>query len=108
MEEYGTGDSQSFQVFPRESVADEDEESGSGQTVYADFNFAVCFLIGGRLTLDYDENMALLKVNRHLTLLRIQHYNHPGLQGIPLHLCKDSLKVSTLLSCAELQYKIQG
>ena len=61
--EYGTGDSQSFQVFPRESVANEDEESGSRQTVYADFDFAVCFLIasGGRLTLDYDENMALLR-----------------------------------------------
>ena len=43
MEEYGTGDSQSFQVFPRESVADEDEESVPGQTVYADFDFAVCF-----------------------------------------------------------------
>ena len=52
-------------------MADEDEESVPGQTVYADFDFAVCFLIGGRLTLDYDENMALLKVNRHLTLLRI-------------------------------------
>ena len=91
-------------MFPRESVANEDEESGSRQTVYADFDFAVCFLIGGRLTLDYDENMALLKaVNRHLTLLRIQHYNHPGLQGIPLHRCKYSLKVSTLLSCVELQ-----
>ena len=52
---------------------------------YAYFDFAVCFLIGGRSTLDYDVNMALLKVNRHLTLLRIQHYNHPGLQGIPLY-----------------------
>ena len=90
-------------MFPRESVADEDEESVPGQTVYADFDYAVCFLIGGRLTLDYDENMALLKVNRHLTLFRIQHYNHPGLQGIPLHRCKYSLKVSSLLSCAELQ-----
>ena len=60
MEEYGTGDSQSFRVFPHESVADEDEESVPGQTTYADFDFAVCFLIGGRLTLDYDENMALL------------------------------------------------
>ena len=45
----------------------------------------MCFLIGGQLMLDYDGNMALLKVNRHLTLFRIQHYNHPGLQGIPLH-----------------------
>ena len=52
--------------------------------------------------LDNDENMALL------TLLRIQHYNHPGLQGIPLHQCDYSLKVSSLLSCAELQYKVQG
>ena len=108
IEEYGTGDSQSFQVFPRESVVDEDEESVPGQTIYADFDFTVCFLIGGRLTLDYDENMALLKVNRHITLLRIQHYNHPGLQGIPLHQCKYSLKVSTLLSCTELQYDVQG
>ena len=66
-------------MFPRESAADEDEECGSGQTVYTDFDFAMCFLIGGRLVLDYDENMALLKVNRHLALLRIQHYNHPGL-----------------------------
>ena len=64
---------------PHGSAADEDEESGSGQTVYADFDFSVCFLIGGRLMLDYDENMGLLKVNRHLALLRIQHYNHPGL-----------------------------
>ena len=95
-------------MFPRESAADEDEESGSGQTVYADFDFSMCFLIGGRLMLDYDGNMALLKVNRHLALLRIQHYNHPGLQGIPLHLCKYSLKVSSLLSCAELQNKVQG
>ena len=75
-------------MFPRESAADEDEESGSGQTVYADFDFAMCFLIGGRLMLDYDGNMALLKVNRHLALLRIQHeiqhYNHPLLQGSPL------------------------
>ena len=54
--------------------------------------------------LDYDENMALLKENRHLTLFGIQHYNHPGLQGIPLHQCKCSLKVSSLLSCAELHY----
>ena len=108
MEEYGTGDRESFRVFPRESVADEDEESVPGQTVYADFDFSVCFLIGGRLMLDYDENMALLKVNRHLTQLRIQHYNHPGLQGIPLHRCKYSLKVSSLLSCAELQYKVQS
>ena len=52
---------------------------------YADFNFSMCFLIGGRLTLDYNENVALSKVNRHLTLFRIQHYNHPGLQGIPPH-----------------------
>ena len=95
-------------MFPRESAADEDEESGSGQTVYADFDFSMCFLIGGRLMLDYDENMALLKVNRHLTLLRIQHYYHPGLQGTPLHRCKYSLKVSSLLSCAELQNKVQG
>ena len=43
MEEYGTGDSQSFRVFPRESVADEDEESGPGQTVYADFDYSMCF-----------------------------------------------------------------
>ena len=107
MEEYGTDDSQSFRVFPRVSMADEDEESGPGQTVYADFDFSVCFLIGGRLTLDYDKNMALFKVNRHLTLFRIQHYNPPGLQGIPLHQCKYSLKVSSLLSCAELQYKVQ-
>ena len=95
-------------MFPRESAAAEDEESGSGQTVYADFDFSMCFLIGGRLMLDYDGNMVLLKVNRHLTLLRIQHYNHPGLQGIPLHRCKCSLKVSSLLSCAELQTKVQG
>ena len=95
-------------MFPRESAADEDEQSGSGQTVYADFDFAMCFLIGGRLMLDYDGNMTLLKVNHHLTLLRIQHYNHPGLQGIPLHGCKYSLKVSSLLSCAELQNKVQG
>ena len=54
-------------MFPRESVADEDEESVPGQTVYADFNFAMCFLIEGRLMLDYDENMALLKVNHHNT-----------------------------------------
>ena len=44
-------------MFPRESAADEDEESGSGQTVYADFDFSMCFLIGGRvggrLMLDY-------------------------------------------------------
>ena len=26
-------------MFPRESAVDEDEESGSGQTVYADFDF---------------------------------------------------------------------
>ena len=49
-------------MFPRESAADEDEESGSGQIVYADFDFAMCFLIGGRLMLDYDGNVALLKV----------------------------------------------
>ena len=109
MEECGTGDSRSFRVFPRESAADEDEESaGSGQTVYADFDFAMCFLIGGRFMLDYDGNMALLKVNRHLALFTIQHYNHPGLQGIPLHQCKYSLKVSSLYSCAELQNKIQS
>ena len=70
-------------MFLRESAADEDKENGSGQTVYADFNFAMCFLIGGRLMLDYKGNMALLNVNRHLALLRIQHYNHPGLQGTP-------------------------
>ena len=51
-------------MFPRESVADEDEESVPGQTVYADFDYAVCFLIGGRLMLDYDENMALLKAGK--------------------------------------------
>ena len=89
-------------------MADEDEESVPGQTLYADFDYVVCFLIGGRLTLDYDENMAFLKVNRHLALFRIQHYNHRGLQGIPLHRCKYSLKVSSLLSCAELQNKVQG
>ena len=89
-------------------MADEDEESVPRQTAYADFDFAVCFLIGGQLMLDYDENMALLKVNRHLTLFRIQHYNHPGLQVIHLHRCKYSLKVSSLLSCTELQYKVQG
>ena len=53
----------SFRVFPRESAADEDEESGSGQTVYADFDFSMCFLIGGLLMLEYDGNMALLKVS---------------------------------------------
>ena len=36
-------------MFPLESAADEDEESGSGQTVYADFDFVMCFFIGGRL-----------------------------------------------------------
>ena len=79
-----------------------------GKPVYADFDYSECFLIGGRLTLDYNENMALLKVNGHLALFRIQHYNHPGLQGIPLHRSKYSLKVSSLLSCAKLQYKAQG
>ena len=95
-------------MFPCESAADEDEESGSGQTVYADFDFSMCFLIGGQLMFDYDGNMVFLKINRHLTLLRIQHYNHPGLQGIPLHRCKYSLKVRSLLPCAELQNKVQG
>ena len=80
-------------IFPPPAL-DEDEESGPGQTVYADFDYSMCFLIGGRLKLDYDENMALLKVNRHLALFRIQHYNHPGLQGIRLHRCKYSWKVS--------------
>ena len=54
------------------------------RVTYADFDSAMCFLIGGRLRLDY------------------------RLQGIPLHRCKYSLKVSSLLSCAELQYKVQG
>ena len=43
MEEYGTSDCQSFEVFLREFAADEDEESGSEQTVYADLDFAMCF-----------------------------------------------------------------
>ena len=34
-------------------------KSVPGQTLYADFDSAICFLIGGRLKLDYDENMAL-------------------------------------------------
>ena len=59
IEECGTGNSQSFRVFPRESMADEDEKSVPGQTLYADFDSAVCFLIGGQLKLDYDENIAL-------------------------------------------------
>ena len=75
---------------------------------YADFDFAMCFLIGGRLMLDYNGKMALLQVNRHLALLRIQQYNHAELQGIPLHRCKYSLKVSSLLSCSELLNKVQG
>ena len=54
MEEYGTGDSQSFRVFPRESVADEDEESVLGKPY-------MLISIGGRLTLDYDENVAPFK-----------------------------------------------
>ena len=58
-------------MIPHESAADEDEESGSRQTVYADFDFAMCFLIGGRLMLDYDGNMALVKINHHLALFRI-------------------------------------
>ena len=58
--------------------------------------------------LDYNENMALLKANRHLALFRIQHYTHPGLQGISLHRCKYSLKVSSVLSCVELQNKVRG
>ena len=45
-------------MFLREFVADEDEKSGPGKTVYAEFGSAVCFLIGGRLKLDYDGNMA--------------------------------------------------
>ena len=40
-------------------MADEDEKSVPGQTLYADFDSSVCFLIGGRLKLDYDENTAL-------------------------------------------------
>ena len=40
-------------------MADDDEKSVPGQTLYADFDSAICFLIGGRLKLDYDENMAL-------------------------------------------------
>ena len=59
MEKCGTSDSQSFRVFPREPMADEDEKSVPGQTLYADVDSAMCFLIGGRLKLDYDENMAL-------------------------------------------------
>ena len=39
----------------RESVADKNKEAGAGQTLYADFEFAVCFLIGGWLNSDYDE-----------------------------------------------------
>ena len=34
--------------------------------------------------LDYDVNMALVMVNRHLAaLFRIQYYNHPGLHASP-------------------------
>ena len=40
-------------------MADEDDKSVPGQTLYADFDSAVCFMIGGRLELDYDESMAL-------------------------------------------------
>jgi len=50
--------SQSFWAIPRESVADKNEETVPGQILYADFEFAVCFLIGGWLQSDYDENTA--------------------------------------------------
>ena len=39
-------------------MADEDKGGVPGHTVYADFDYAVYFLIGGQLTLDYDENIA--------------------------------------------------
>ena len=43
MEEYGTDDSQSFRMFPCESMADEDEESVPRKTVYVDLDFSVFF-----------------------------------------------------------------
>jgi len=44
---YGTGDSRSFWAFPHESKFDKNTDTVPGQTVYADFEFAVFFLIGG-------------------------------------------------------------
>ena len=86
-------------VMPLESAADKNKESAPGQTLYADFKFAVYFLIGGCLKSDYDENSTFKRTTRRLELFRIQHYNHPGLQDILLYQCKE---VSSLLSSAEL------
>ena len=59
MAKCSTDDSPGFwaiRPIPCESVADKNKETVPGQTYYNDFNFAVCFLIGGWLKPDYNEN----------------------------------------------------
>jgi len=41
---------------PHEYADDKNEINIPGQNRYADFKFAVCFLVGGLLMLDNDEN----------------------------------------------------
>ena len=45
-------------MFPRESMADEDEKVFLGKP-YMLVSILLCFLIGGQLKLDYDKDMAL-------------------------------------------------
>jgi len=80
-------------------VADENKDTGPGQTLYADFEFAVdwrVIKVGLRRTFK--------RTTRRLELFRIQHFTITlDFQDILLHQCKYSLEVSSLLSCAELQ-----
>ena len=95
-------------MFPRESMADEDEESVAGQTVYADFKFSVFFDwktidVGLRQKYGSFKGKSPSDIVQNSALQSPWASRHPSASMQVTY----SLKVSSLLSCAELQYKVQ-
>jgi len=93
--------------FLRVSMLYETKESGFGQSGCADFEYDIIILIKRRFPVAHNENSSYKKVH-YLGLFRILHNYYPGVEDTHLHQSKYSLKVSSLLCCAELFYSMQG
>ena len=84
------------------------ERSDPRQSRYADSDFGIGFLMKKCFVVVNDENLSCERVQHQLGHFRILRYNHPCVQDIHPHQFKYSLKVSSLLCCAELLYSMQG
>ena len=84
------------------------ERSDPRQSRYAASDFGICFLMEKCFVVVNDENLSCERVQHQLRDFRILRHNLPGVQDTHPHQSKYSLKVSSLLCCAELLYSMQG